>query len=320
MEKPTSVTQNRESYIGGSDIPILMDLSFFKTRITLLQEKAGYKTNTFKGNEYTEYGNILEPKIRDYINKTYSPNDHFNEDSFIANSKDGKLGVRCNVDGMNNDTILEIKTTSNIKKDIEDYKVYLVQLLFYMLNANKKKGILAVYQRTDFEIPEQIDKDKLQIFNVDIDDYKDLVDEILSSVDKFQDDLTLIKENPNLTEEDLINPLIVENTKKVVALENRLKGLKLIEQELKDTKDRLFEDMRKFNVKKWKTINGVTISRVDESSTTKETLNTKKLKAEVPDVYDKYKESKTTTRKGYVRVTFDNNHVNNEFKVEKENK
>ena len=64
-----NVKVDRDKYIGGSDIPIIMGISQFKTRFELLLEKAGLKENTFDGNEYTEYGNIMEPKIRDYINK-----------------------------------------------------------------------------------------------------------------------------------------------------------------------------------------------------------------------------------------------------------
>ena len=63
-----SVSIDRDKYIGGSDIPIIMSLSPYKSRYDLLLEKAGYKTDTFKGNKYTEYGNTMEAKIRDYIN------------------------------------------------------------------------------------------------------------------------------------------------------------------------------------------------------------------------------------------------------------
>ena len=50
------VTIDRDKYIGGSDIPIIMGISPFKSRFDLLLEKAGYLENDFKGNEYTEYG------------------------------------------------------------------------------------------------------------------------------------------------------------------------------------------------------------------------------------------------------------------------
>ena len=59
-----TVKQDRDKYIGGSDIPAIMGISQFKTRYQLLREKAGLEQDTFTGNKYTEYGNIMEPKIR----------------------------------------------------------------------------------------------------------------------------------------------------------------------------------------------------------------------------------------------------------------
>ena len=49
-----------------------MGISHFKTRFDLLLEKAQLKENDFDGNEYTKYGDILEPQIREYINHTIS--------------------------------------------------------------------------------------------------------------------------------------------------------------------------------------------------------------------------------------------------------
>ena len=45
---------DRNLYIGGSDIPIIMGISPFKKRFDLLLEKAGLKENDFDGNQYTE--------------------------------------------------------------------------------------------------------------------------------------------------------------------------------------------------------------------------------------------------------------------------
>ena len=63
-----TVKQDRDKYIGGSDIPVIMNLSPFKSRFDLLLEKAGYKEDAFEGNVYTKYGNTMEPKIRAAIN------------------------------------------------------------------------------------------------------------------------------------------------------------------------------------------------------------------------------------------------------------
>ena len=126
------VTIDRDKYVGGSDVPVIMGISPFKTRWDLLLEKAGLKENTFTGNEYTEYGKVMEPKIRDYINrklkKKFEPNQVVNGD------------IRCNTDGFNGTCVLEIKTTSQVHDNVDDYKIYLVQLLLYMQENGVKKA------------------------------------------------------------------------------------------------------------------------------------------------------------------------------------
>ena len=41
------VAEGRDKYIGGSDIPVIMGLSPFKTRWQLLLEKAGLEESSF---------------------------------------------------------------------------------------------------------------------------------------------------------------------------------------------------------------------------------------------------------------------------------
>ena len=64
-----TVKQDREHFIGGSDVPVILGISPFKSRFDLLLEKAGYKEEDVKCNAFTLYGQIMEPKIRDYICK-----------------------------------------------------------------------------------------------------------------------------------------------------------------------------------------------------------------------------------------------------------
>lgn len=188
------VRTDRNKYIGGSDIPIIMNISPFKKRFDLLLEKADLLENEFDGNIYTEYGNILEPKIREYINKLKNTN-------YIEYKKiDGN--IRCHLDGFNEVNVLEIKTTSQIRKKVSSYKKYLVQLLFYMQQTNVEKGLLAVYERPK-DFCEEFQEDRLQLFDIDIKDYDDLLKDINTAVKKFMEDLEKIKENPFIEEWEL---------------------------------------------------------------------------------------------------------------------
>lgn len=294
------VTIDRNKYIGGSDIPIIMGISPFKKRFDLLLEKAGLKENEFKGNEYTEYGNVLEPKIREHINKLY--NTCFKEDKLI----DGD--IRCHVDGFNGETILEIKTTSQIHTKISDYKVYLVQLLFYMHKYGIKKGILAVYQRpANFD--ETFDESLLTIFEINIEDYQELLSEILKAIDQFRFDLEKVKENPFITEEELQPNELIEMSNKVLVFEQQLAMYKELEKQYKTLKENLFEAMQNHCVKKWTTNNGVQITLVASTLDTiekTEVFDIEKFKEENPEMYQKYIKEQETIKKGktgYVKVT-----------------
>lgn len=193
-----SVKEHRENYLGGSDLVALMGISPYKTRFELLQEKAGLKPIEEVENEYTTYGNALEPLIRDYVNNSFGKN--YREDKLEI--ENDVLPIRCHFDGIYKQSILEIKTTGTLKKTIEDYKGYLVQLLFYMINAKKDKGMLCVYKR-DKDFNEVFNSNNLQIFLIDIDNFKNLVWEIETEVERFRNDLKKLKENPFLTEEEL---------------------------------------------------------------------------------------------------------------------
>lgn len=300
-----NVTENRNLYIGGSDIPIILGISPFKKRFDLLLEKASLQDNDFEGNAYTEYGNVLEPKIRGFINKGLK--NQFYEDKKIIDD------VRCHVDGFNGkDTILEIKTTSQIHSTVDEYKVYLVQLLFYMFNYDVKKGKLAVYNRPK-NFDADFDENRLQLFDINIKDYKELLEDILQAVEQFRIDLAKVKENPFITEEELQPKELILLSNKVAEFELKLANFKELEAQYKEVKAKLYEEMEKHNIKKWTTNNGVQITRVltTPDTTSKELVfNVDKFKEENNELYQQYEEEIEVVKKGrtgYVKITLPKN-------------
>lgn len=293
-----SVSQDRERFIGGSDIAIIMGISQFKTRFDLLLEKAGLQENEFNGNEYTEYGNVLEPKIRNYINKQGLSKKPYREDKKIIDD------IRCHVDGFNGETVLEIKTTSQIHKTVDEYKTYLVQLLFYMQHMNVERGLLAVYERPK-NFSERFDSKRLQTFYIDINNYKDLLEKINSAVDQFRIDLAKLKENPMLSEEDLVPVDLTELANQLAAVENQLVMYDELTKQQKELKAQLKSAMEKNNVKKWTTNNGIQITLVaDGVDKEVEKFNEKKFKEENEETYKKYLEMYMQKGKsGYVKIT-----------------
>lgn len=293
-----AVTIDRDKYIGGSDIPIIMGISPFKTRFDLLLEKAGLKENNFEGNAYTEYGNILEPKIRDYINQKYEFN--FIETKTIVDD------CRYHADGDDEEKkcMLEIKTTSQIHENVRDYKHYIVQLLKGMMMKDYKKGILAVYERPD-DFNEEFDKERLNVYYVEIELYKDWCDEINRAVDQFRIDLVKVKENPFITEEELLPVDLTELSNKIVTLENQLTEMKKVELQVKELKTQLKAAMEKNNIKKWETPNGVKITLVaDGEDKIVKKFNEQLFKKNNLDLWGKYSEDVVQKGKtGYVKIT-----------------
>lgn len=293
------VTKDRDKYIGGSDIPIIMGLSPFKTRFELAQEKAGIKEDDFKGNEYTEYGNYIEPIIRQYINEKYGYN--FVEDKIINGN------IRYHADGRDagRSTTLEVKSTSQIHTDLTGYKKYTVQLAFGMDQFKDKHGLLAVYDRPD-DFSEEFDPKRLQIFNIEREDVDEiLLLEIDPAVANFVKDVEKLKENPFMTEEDLQPHDITRWFDRVTALEGQMLAFKDLEKQYKDAKENLKKAMEDHCIKKWTTNNGTQITLVpDGKDTTAKVFDEKTFTAENPEMAEKYMIEKVKKgRTGYVRIT-----------------
>lgn len=291
-----AVTVDRNLYIGGSDIPVIMGISPFKTRFDLLLEKAELKEDNFEGNQYTEYGNELEPKIRDFIND-------FLKTDFVE-GKHINGDIRCHTDGEDEDTILEIKTTSHIYSDVNAYQTYLVQLLFYMCETGKEKGILAVYER-DKNFNTEFDSTRLNLYDINIEDYEILISIIYKEVEKFRIDLEKIKKDAFITEEDLLPTDITQITNKILVLEDTLKRYDELKKQQDKLKGMLKKSMEKNNVKTWETPNGIKITLVaDSEDKIKKVFDEEKFKEENIDLYNNYLEDKIVKgRKGYVRIT-----------------
>ena len=299
-----TVNQNRDKFIGGSDIGVILGISPFKTRWELLQEKAGIRKDEFTGNAYTFFGNTMEAKIREYINNTYFPFDPFVEGK---HTEEGDIiGFREHTDGENSDTIFECKTTGEY--DEKKREIYLSQLLWYMFRTQKKNGLLAVYIRPD-DLSEEFDENRLTQERIDFDANLEFVHRINTEVKRFIGDLLLLKDNPFLSEEDLLPQELVEVAQQVVAFESRLAEIKAEEKRIKEEKANLYKAMMKANIKKWETLNGYKITRVDEilpSEKEIEEFNEDKFAEDNPDLYKKYTEKKVVAvsgKAGYVKIT-----------------
>lgn len=305
MATNPNVLVDRDKYIGGSEISAILGISKFKTRWELLQEKIGITTSEFVGNIYTEYGDVMEAKIRDYINTLGLSKTPFKEDT-IAISGD-VIGKRCNYDGLSKTHVLEIKTTSDIHERLCDYKYYVVQLLWGMILGKRKNGILAVYHRPD-DFNDEFDAKRLQIFKIKIGDYKEWEKEIEIEVDRFIQDLEKLKENPFLQEQDLLPQDLQSRINALVAMEEQVAFAKRVQEKYEEEKEKLLQEMIKTNQETIQTPNGTRITWV-KGSTDREVeedyYDEDKFIAENAELHERYhntlamyKETKKVIKKG----------------------
>lgn len=297
--KSDSVIKDRDKYIGGSDIPILMGISPFKTRWELLKEKAessGDSVVMSFTNQQMEYGNEMEEKIRGYINTKY-------DCKFVPEVKIVD-DLRGNCDGLYEDTILEIKTTSIIHKEVDKYKTYLPQLLFYMQLWGKENGMLAVYERPE-DYSTRFRQKKLHIYRINIADYEDLVLEINRQIERFRVDLANIKGNPFLTEEELQPKEITEIADRAMSFELQLRALKQVEEQAKAIKTQLKNMMQEKGIKSYVTNSGVKITLVPDGEPTVEwKFDEEAFEEANPTLYKHYlKPKQKKGRTGYVLIT-----------------
>lgn len=294
-----NVSENRDKFIGGSDIPIIFNVSKFKTRNQLLLEKAGETVNEFVGNKYTEYGNTMEPKIRDYINDKFKID--FKEDCLIDNK------YRCNVDGKattfsGEDMLLEIKTCNKETfKSNEIDLVYNLQIQFYLMVYNIEKCILVKYLRTN-EFNETLEKEKVKEIMIEA-DYQ-LQRDIKEEVDNFLNDLGRIKMGGLPSENNEAKEIMA----KLDAVNYRLNELEPLLEERKELTNKMLQFMEITKHKKIEFSNGDSITYVEKKEPTieiKEVFNIDKFKEERPRIYKNFleeKEIKKSGRKAYIKI------------------
>ncbi|OLN21422.1 endonuclease [Domibacillus antri] len=284
-----NVTEHRGKLVGGSDVPAILGISKFATQYELALDKTGIKPAEFKGNEYTEYGNALEPQIRDYINALNET--YFRPDTLIDRTK----GIRSNTDGYDPEAglILEIKThgkTLNIKP-------YVAQMQLYMYQFEVQIGWLALYERPDnFDV--EFDPERLKIEVIERDD--EYIERILNAIETFWIRCEFLKDRPDMNATEFMAIGQNEVTvliDKLAVMERDLMQFKALEAEYKDAKQKLYDAMEEYDIKKFET-DFMTITRI--LPTTSETFDSTKFKKEQPDVAAQY--MKTSKKKGYVTI------------------
>lgn len=308
-----NVTIDRHKYVGGSDLPSILGLnSKYGTSVfEFAKQKAGIIPNPFSGNQFTKYGQVMEPVIRDYINSKYQCT--YLEDTIV----DSERGYRGNTDGIDRNAeipILEVKTFGE-ELDVE---YYTPQCQFYMETFNCDAVRLVGYKRpADFYTGMDYDlENDDSYFNYEFDENR-VVEHVIKRdpvlwskieerINAFKKAVEELKANNDMTEEEFNNMFygndLIVLSNKVAVLENTLASYKNIEKEYKDVKEQLYNIFEEKGLISFDT-GAVKITKVAPTSYDTVSIDTKKLQDEEPSIYNKYKVVKTTNRKGYILIT-----------------
>lgn len=176
------VTVDREKYIGGSDLPVILgyNKAYGKTIVEFAKEKLKLIPNTFSGNQFTQYGNLMEDKVRQYINNTFDLD--FKPDSVVDEIKK----YRGNCDGLDvkSKLLFECKTFSGKLK----VNYYTPQCQFYMELFDIDECWLVGYERPkDFYtgLDYSLENDNI-FFNTDFDEDRVVIYKIIRDKEYFK--------------------------------------------------------------------------------------------------------------------------------------
>ena len=123
----------------------------------------------------------------------------------------------------------------------------------------------------------------------------------------FKKALDYLREKRDDATEDEFNNIfygtdLVAMTNKIAVLENQLNSFKDIEKEHKKLKEELYKVFEDKGIISFDT-GAMKITKVNPTSYTTEIVDAEKLKAENLEIFNKYKLTKTTNKKGYILIT-----------------
>lgn len=172
-------------YLGASEVNIILNQKY-RSSYNLAQEKVGIIPKKEVDNQFTRYGQEIEPYIINHIEKQGY--------HFLVEKKrchDYKLsGI---VDGIDykKQIILEVKTFTN-QPDLESY---INQIHVYFHIWKYERAMLAMYQRND-----EFDARQIEIYNILID--KSRIEFILNEVRSFWRKCDELRKNKDMKKKE----------------------------------------------------------------------------------------------------------------------
>lgn len=285
----SDVTKGRNKFIGGSDVAAILGLNRYKTAYEVWEEKK-HNIKTFEGNQATEWGKKLEPVIIahfEYLNnvKVFDNNARYisKEFDFIGCHPDGICTIN------NENVLIEVKTVST-----DAYKFWgnslpmeyycQVQHNLYVLGLKKAKFIyLVLDSRFYSEIDVNFDADYVAEQNKYLAEWWN--EYIVGEKTPIKTVTDYEKENPEIQ--------MVEADEETAQKHTELIELKAKIKELEAQKEAI-EDFLKLKIGEATDLMYGLNTIATWRPQTKVTVDTKKLKEELPETFLKYATEKTS--------------------------
>lgn len=279
----------RNKGIGGSDVAAVCGISKYKSPVELWMEKTG-QIEPKKSSEAAYWGTILEPIVRNEFSlrsnlKVQIVKSMFQHSkySFMIANLDGLI-----IDPEYGKCIFEAKTASSFKQNQWEDNIpeeYMLQIQHYMAVTGLNKTFIAVLIGGN-EFKYKLIKSDNEIINMIIKLENDFWNHVISNTPPEIDGSEASK--------GLLNRLYPSsNSKSHITLSNE--STKLITQyEISKERESESKQMKNEAINKLKSMLGnsecgiINDRKVLWKSFNTEKLNTKKLKQEQPEIYNKY--------------------------------
>ena len=283
------VTKHRDKIIGGSDVAAILGLNRYKTAYEVWEEKK-HGIKTFEGNAATEWGKKLEPVIIAHFEQVNNVKVFDNNVKYISKEHDF-LG--CHPDGIctinNENVLIEVKTVST-----DAFKFWGNELpLEYYCQVQHNLNVLGLTKAKFIYLV----LDSRYYGEIEISYDKEYAESVQKFLVKWWNEYIIGDNTPikTVTDYEKENPEVkmVEADDETAKKHTELIELKAKIKEL-ETQKEVIEDFLKLKIGDATDLMYGLNTIATWRPQTKVTVDTKKLKEELPETFLKYATEKTS--------------------------
>jgi putative phage-type endonuclease len=303
-EEDWQAYREKQKGLGGSDVATILGLNPYKTPFTLWLEKTGQIEPPTINNEYIEWGNLLEPVIREKFAKETGFEVYENHWVMLHDTHDFMVA---NIDGevinsAGEKGVLEIKTAGERMRD--QWKDgpphhYMIQLQHYLAVLDYSYGYIAVL----------IGGNTFKYYLVERDDY--VIDNLIQAEIDFME-MVENKIAPEISghkaDSEYLAEAFPEDNGEIGELSDSLElyaehyfnlqeHIKILQLEADDIKNLIKLEMKDFRILQSENI------RVNMPTIKKVSFNAKQFEKDYPELYEKYKNKESSYRSFLVKKT-----------------